>query len=103
RAGRKYLEGSHKKNYVFFAAILTITAVAVFGDKGLLDVWRLRKERDGIISFNRPLEKSNRALDSEIALLKTDRKYIEYIAKKELGMIGRNEAVYKIEGPVRKE
>lgn len=102
RAGRKYFEGSNKKKYVFVAAILAITAVAVFGDKGLIDVWRLRKERDGIISFNKPLEKTNRGLEKEIELLKTDRRYVEYIAKKELGMIGKNEAVYKIENPVKR-
>jgi len=86
-----------KKRYVLAASILAIAALAVFGDKGLMDLYRLRKERDGILSYNTAIAGENSSLEKNIELLKTNRRYIRNIARKELGMIGRNEVVYKFE------
>lgn len=87
-----------KKKYLLLALIPAVAAAfAVFGDKGLLDVYRLKSELNGILSYNRSLDDENRALEEKIGLLKTDRRYIGYIARKELGMIGKNEVVYRIE------
>ncbi len=88
-----------QKKYIFLAAVLLIAGFAVFGDKGLLDVYRLKSERDGIISYNRDLEEENKKLEASIRLLKTDVRYIGFIARKELGMIGKNELVYRIGDP----
>ncbi|MBI5588142.1 MAG: septum formation initiator family protein [Deltaproteobacteria bacterium] len=88
-----------KKKYLLLALIPAIAAFAVFGDKGLLDIYRLKKELNGILSYNKSLDDENRALEENIRLLKTDKRYIGYIAKKELGMIRKNEVVYKIEDP----
>ncbi|HLC17530.1 MAG TPA: septum formation initiator family protein [Thermodesulfobacteriota bacterium] len=96
---RKTISGVVKKRQVFFAAVFFIAVFAVFGDKGLMEVLRLTKERDGILSYNTALEAENLKLEKEIAALRTDRRYIEHIAKKELGMLGKNEVVYKFEGP----
>ena len=93
---KKGSKGWHKK-YILAAVFLLIAGFAVFGDKGLLDVYRLKSERDGIISFNMELEAENRTLEQSIRLLETDKRYIGFIARKELGMIGRNEVVYKVE------
>lgn len=86
-----------KKKYLLLALIPAIAVFAVFGDKGLRDVYRLKKELNGILSYNRSLDEENKDLEEKIALLKTDRRYIGYIARKELGMIGKNEVVYRIE------
>jgi cell division protein FtsB len=92
---------SFKKKYLLYillACIPVIAVFAVFGDKGLWDIHKLRKELNGILSYNRSLEDENRALDENVRLLKTaDKRYIGYIARKELGMIGKNEVVYRIE------
>ena len=88
-----------KKRYLLLVLIPVIAAFAVFGDKGLLDVYKLKKELNGILSYNRSIEDENRALEENIRLLKTDKRYIGYIAKKELGMIRKNEVVYRIEDP----
>ncbi|MBI5491890.1 MAG: septum formation initiator family protein [Deltaproteobacteria bacterium] len=100
---RGKLTGNHKKHIVLagVAGILLVAAFAFFGDKGLVDVYRLGKERDSILSYNRSLEDENKDLEEQIELLKTDKRYIGYIARKELNMIGRNEAVYKLEDPVK--
>ena len=85
------------KKHIFYLAVFLVAVFAVFGSKGFVAAYRLRTELNGIISYNKLLEKENRALEKDIELLKTDRRYIEHVAKQELGMIGKNEVVYKIE------
>jgi len=82
---------------VFLAFILVISGVAVLGDAGLLDVLRLKKERNEIARRTAELQQDNRRLSREIELLKTDKRYIAKVARRELGMIGSNEIIYKIE------
>jgi cell division protein FtsB len=90
--------GARKKFLIFFATlILAISAFAVFGDKGLIDVYGLKKERDRLASYNRSIEEENEGLADEIRLLKTDKRYIASIARRELGMVGADEVLYKIE------
>ncbi|MFQ5441134.1 MAG: septum formation initiator family protein [Thermodesulfobacteriota bacterium] len=86
-----------KAVYIFGAVILAITLFTVFGDKGLIDVYRIKKDRNNILRYNSELEKENAGLERRIALLKKDRRYIEDIAKKELGMIRKDEVVYRFE------
>lgn len=88
-----------KKRHVLILGVLAIGGFTVFGNNGLITVYKLRKERDGILAYNRSVEKENKDLERRITLLKTDKRYIEHIAKKELGMIGRNEVVYRIDPP----
>ncbi len=97
----KIIEG-YKKPIILagIAGILLVAAFALFGDKGLLDGYRLRKERDSILSYNRSLEEENKNLEEKIELLKTDKRYIGYIARRELNMIGKNEVIYKLEDPI---
>ncbi len=82
---------------VFAIAVFAITVFAVAGENGLIDVIRLKKERDRILSQNREVERESERLRREIELLKTDKRYIAEIARRELGMIGKNEIIYKIE------
>ena len=89
--------GFISKRYLFLACIGAIALLAVFGDKGLVDVVRLKKDRNGILGYNNAIEAANRALEKEIKPLRNDKRYIEYVAKKELGMIGKDEIVYRFE------
>lgn len=84
-----------KKKYILAAVVLAIGLYAVFGDKGLVDVYKLKRERDGILAFNAALVEENGKLEREIGLLNNDTRYAGYIARKELGMIGKNEVVYR--------
>ncbi len=79
--------------------MLGVALLAVFGDRGLIDLYRLARERDGIVNYITVLDEKNTEIEKRIKLLKTDERYIELIAKKELGMIGRNEVIYKIKEP----
>jgi cell division protein FtsB len=90
-----------KKFLIFFALLVTaITALAVFGDKGLIDVLGLKKERgelEELESKKASLKGKNEKLAREIELLKNDKRYIAAIARRELGMVGPDEVIYRIE------
>ena len=90
-----------KKKHVFALIIVAIIGFAVFGDKGLIDVYRLKKELGGILSYNKGFEKENRRLAKTIGLLKNDKSYVEHIAKNELGMLGKDELLYRIKEPAK--
>ncbi len=77
---------------VFFVAMFLMT---VFGDKGLFTLNTMRGDRDAIASEVRQLEVAQETLKEEIERLKTDSKYIAFIAREELGMIGKNEVIYR--------
>ncbi len=76
---------------VFFSMLLLI----VFAENGLVDLNFLRKERDRLVEKNESLARDNLVLYNEIERLKNDDKYIENIARQELGMIGKNEIILK--------
>ena len=86
-----------KKKISFIAIIAAISVFAVFGDKGLLDVWKFRKERQKLAVQKSQLEGENKALVQEITLLKTDRQYALSVARQELGMVKKDEVIYMIE------
>lgn len=88
-----------KKHVLLLAVVLFVGIAAVFGEKGVLELFRLKQERDGILAYNASLEKENADLAEKIKLLGDDKRYIGQIARKELGKLGRNEVVYKIEAP----
>jgi len=79
------------------AAVAASLVYAVFGSGGLVDVYSLSLERDGIVEFNRELAAENKVLEEKVERLKTDTRYIGRIARSELGMIGTNEVIYQIE------
>jgi len=93
------LRGWNKRKYFIslslFVAIVGL--LTIFGDRGLIRVYKLSKERDSIKNYNERIKAENTAMKEEMELLKTDDKYIELIARKELGMVGRNELVYQFE------
>ena len=92
--GRRALEA-------FVVILAAIVLFAVFGDRGLVDLWRLRGERDRILATNGRLRKENGRLRREISLLRGNRRYIGEVARDELGMIGRGEVIYRFDEPAR--
>ena len=84
---------------IFFSlagiSIFVFLMLIVFGDRGYSDLRKIRKERDRIIEKNVGIEKENILLYRTIKRLKHDPKYIGEIARKELGMVGRDEMIFK--------
>ncbi|MEE8397772.1 MAG: septum formation initiator family protein [Desulfobacterales bacterium] len=87
------------KQSIFLAlAILFLVSMfpfIIFGENGLADLNLLREERDDIIEKNEMLTKENLAKYREIDRLKDDPKYIEDVARDELGMVKEGEVIIK--------
>ena len=67
----------------------------VFSERGLADLNWLRKEKRLLLERNTRVAAENEVLSVEINRLKNDPEYIEQIARRELGMIGREEMIVK--------
>ena len=79
-------------------ALVPLLLLVVFGDKGFVDLHRARDLRDRIRSENREIAKENLRLNREVHRLKSDPAYVEHVARRELGMVGRGEMVIRL-GP----
>ncbi|UCD32622.1 MAG: septum formation initiator family protein [Desulfobacterales bacterium] len=67
----------------------------VFGDNGLIDLNRLKTERDDLLQKNESLKQENLSLYREIERLKNDPEYVENVARQELGVVGKDEVILK--------
>ncbi len=77
---------------VIFSMLLLI----IFGDNGIADLRLLQTKRDHLIEKNEALARENVQLYHQIERLKNDPDYIESIARRELGMIGKDEVILKL-------
>ena len=79
--------------------ILFILYFTVFGERGLFRIYRLNQEKQEIEKKAREMKDENDRLKREIEALKTDRRYLENIARKDFGLVRKNEIIYQF--PVR--
>jgi len=79
---------------VLFSMIL-IVSIAVFGDKGILEVYQMKQRLDDLEDANRKLTAENRELVDQIERLQNDPREIERIARDELGLVGDDEMIYR--------
>ncbi len=87
-----------KHHILLFLTILALFSMLVFilfGDHGFADYYLLKSERDRLIEKNEKLARENLLLYDKINRLETDPVYIEYVARQELGMIGKDELILK--------
>jgi cell division protein FtsB len=75
--------------------ILLILGAGLFGETGALHMLKARRHKADLERQVAEKQEINRALKQEINLLKTDRNYIEALARQELGMVGDGEVVYQ--------
>jgi len=75
----------------------------IFGENGLVDLNLLREQRDSLLEKNRILEQESLSLYREIDRLKHDLKYIENVARQELGMIKKEEVIFKLKNSRKKK
>lgn len=76
-------------------AMFSLLLFTVFGDKGLADLSLMRKGRDDLREKNTALFQENLALYRGVYRLKHDIRFVEYVTRTELGMIGKNEYIVK--------
>jgi cell division protein FtsB len=70
----------------------------IFGEHGLIDLNTLKNERDQLAEKSEQLTRKNLSLSVEIDRLKHDPKYIENVARQELGMVAEDELILKPQG-----
>ena len=85
-----------KRFYLTPAAIvLFILFFTVFGDRGLLRINHLHRDRDEMQQHLQELKGENERLKREISALQTDRRYLESIARRDFGLVRSNEVIYQ--------
>jgi cell division protein FtsB len=82
--------------YTIFVLMLTLLGLIVFSDNGLVELNRLRRERARIAERNLLLTQKNSRLYRIIERLKSDPAYVDYTARKELGMVGTHQLIFKV-------
>jgi len=76
-------------------ALFSMFWVILFGESGLADFNQLRTERDRLLKRNAVLTQENLSLYREIKRLKNDLSYLENVARQELGVVGKDELIFK--------
>ena len=85
-----------KQNIFLTIAILVLFSLLFFiffSEHGLIDLNTLRKEKAQLAEKSEQLTRQNLTLSVEIDRLKYDPKYIESVARQELGMVGEDELI----------
>lgn len=67
----------------------------IFGERGLLRIYHLNKDRDNLLARVTVVRTENDQLKREIEALKTDSRYIESLARKDFGLVRSNEIIYQ--------
>jgi cell division protein FtsB len=70
----------------------------VFGERGLLHLYRAELDRQEYIERIKQLSEQNQAMLDEIENLRNDMEYIEHLARTELNMVKKNEIIYRFGG-----
>lgn len=80
-------------------ALMAMLLIIGLGNRGWGDRNRLLAEKQRLLEKNEALSQENIALSREIDRLKKDLKFVEDVARRELGMIGKNEIIVKFAAP----
>ena len=86
-----------------FLIILFVGFFIVFGNRGLLDNMRLKEKLSDLRSENSRMEVVNSGLKREAVLLREDPRYIEAVARGELGMVKKGDVIYRHVDPAKKD
>jgi cell division protein FtsB len=75
--------------------LILFLLLIVFARNGILDLSKKKAELQESVAKNDELKEENKILYREVNRLKNDEEYIEQVARKELGMIKKNEIIVK--------
>lgn len=76
--------------------VLLMGGLITFGDRGLIDNYRMREKMMALKKINHEMTLENSALKKNISLLREDFSYVEMIARSELGMVKKGDLVYRM-------
>ena len=83
-------------NLLMMSIILGCVSLLLFSDRGLINLWSLKKEKLEIQNEINNLRNQIALLEKEEEKLKFDEKYIEKIAREKFKMVKPGERVFKI-------
>ena len=83
-------------NLLMVAIIIGCVSLLLFSDRGLINLWSLKKEKLEIQNEINNLRNQIALLEKEEEKLKFDEKYIEKIAREKFKMVKPGERVFKI-------
>ncbi|MCU0555019.1 MAG: septum formation initiator family protein [Syntrophales bacterium] len=83
--------------------ILFVGFFIVFGNRGLLDNQRLKEKLSDLRAENARLEAVNGSLRREAVLVREEPRYIESVARQDLGMVKRGDLIYRFMDPAGKK
>ncbi|MGD9730561.1 MAG: septum formation initiator family protein [Desulfamplus sp.] len=87
-----------KTIYISAISVMIVLAFLIlYGKNGFMDVHKLKLQEEAIISENDAINESNKILERKINRLKSDISYIEHIARHELGMVSKDELVFRFQ------
>jgi len=87
-----------KVTFQFLLLIFFIFLIAywtIFGDNGILKLRKIEQENEKVKAASEKIKAENERLKKEITLLREDRKYVEKVAREDLGMTRKDEIIYK--------
>lgn len=83
--------------------ILALLVYLFWGEQGWFDWVRQRREYEALRQLTITAGQKNEQLSHQIDRLKKDWDYIESIARNELGMVGKDEIILRMNRPYRDE
>lgn len=83
-------------NFFLFFAVVVNSVVLVLDDSGLFNYLKLQQRITVLFEENETLKQRNHLVLLRLQNLKNNKDYIEEYARKELGMIGKNETLYVV-------
>ncbi len=86
---------------VFVVSVLVINAL--FGEKGLIDGMKVRRQYRELASAIAELKRENAAFRDEARRLRADPRAIERLAREELGLISPGELLFIVKDEVKDE
>ena len=84
-----------KAGKVLLLFLIFAGPVILLGDRGVLDNYRLSQKLSELKKNSEEVGLKNDVLKKEVLLLRDDLRYIEKVARDELGMVRENDKVYR--------
>jgi cell division protein FtsB len=97
--GGRVVESAFRRKALGLAAFLIIAATvlnSLFGERGILGLWKARGEYQKLLREVEALEEENDSLSTQIQALRSDPLVVERMARETLGMAREGEVVLTI-------
>ncbi len=82
---------------IIICTLIPLVVWLGFSDQGFIHLYRTEIEHQAYVDRINQLTKENQELLDEINRLRTDKKYIEQMARKHFNMVKSNEVIYRFD------